>query len=94
VNFYKKALFITLLIFIFFVALITVLEPVVDRQLSNIFADKKISTKLKNELLKGTNDFTPEKRKFYKNVIKKIYIKWKPLLEEAVKEANDEINKN
>jgi len=94
VNFYKKALFITLLIFIFFVGLITVLEPVVDRQLSNIFADKKISTKLKNELLKGTKDFTPEKRIFYKNVIKKIYIKWKPLLEEAVKEANDEINKN
>ena len=93
-NFYKKALFITLLIFIFFVGLITVLEPVVDRQLSNIFADKKISTKLKNELLKGTKDFTPEKRIFYKNVIKKIYIKWKPLLEEAVKEANDEINKN
>ena len=56
-NFYKKALFITLLIFIFFVGLITVLEPVVDRQLSNIFADKKISTKLKNELLKGTKDF-------------------------------------
>jgi hypothetical protein len=94
VNFYKKALFITLLIFIFFVGLITVLEPVVDRQLSNFFADKKISTKLKNELLKGTKDFTPEKRIFYKNVIKKIYIKWKPLLEEAVKEANDEINKN
>jgi len=94
VNFYKKALFITLLIFIFFVGLITVLEPVVDRQLSNIFADKKISTKLKNELLKGTKDFTPEKRTFYKNVIKKIYIKWKPLLDEALKEANDEINKN
>ena len=93
-NFYKKALFITLLIFIFFVGLITVLEPVVDRQLSNIFADKKISTKLKNELLKGTKDFTPEKRIFYKNVIKKIYIKWKPLLEEAIEEANDEINKN
>ena len=93
-NFYKKALFITLLIFIFFVGLITVLEPVVDRQLSNIFADKKISTKLKNELLKGTKDFTPEKRIFYKNVIKKIYIKWKPLLEEAVKEADEEINRN
>ena len=64
-NFYKKALFITLLIFIFFVGLITVLEPVVDRQLSNIFSDKKISIKLKNELLKGTKDFTPEKRIFY-----------------------------
>ncbi|MDB4845906.1 hypothetical protein OAH88_01890 [Candidatus Pelagibacter sp.] len=93
-NFYKKALFITLLIFIFFAALITVLEPVVDRQLSNIFADKKISTKLKNELLKGTENFTPEKRIFYKNVIKKIYIKWKPLLDEAIDEANSEISKN
>ena len=93
-NFYKKALFITLLIFIFFVGLITVLEPVVDRQLSNIFADKKISTKIKNELFNGTKHFTPEKRTFYKNVIKKIYIKWRPLLEEAVEEANDEINKN
>ena len=93
-NFYKKALFITLLIFIFFAALITVLEPVVDRQLSNIFADKKISTNLKNELLKGTENFTPEKRIFYKNVIKKIYIKWKPLLDEAIDEANSEISKN
>jgi hypothetical protein len=94
VNFYKKALFVTLLIFIFFVGLITVLEPVIDRQLSNIFADKKISTKLKNELLKGTKDFTPEKREFYKNVITKIYVKWKPLLEEAINEADKEINKN
>ena len=93
-NFYKKALFITFLIFIFFVGLITVLDPVIDRQLSNIFADKKVSTKIKNELLKGTKDFTPEKRQFYKNVIKKIYIKWKPLLEESIKEANNEINKN
>lgn len=93
-NFYKKALFVTLLIFIFFVGLITVLEPVIDRQLSNIFADKKISTKLKNELLKGTKDFTPEKREFYKNVITKIYVKWKPLLEEAINEADKEINKN
>ena len=93
-NFYKKTLFITLVIFIFFAGLITVLEPVVDRQLSNIFADKKVSKKLKNELLKGTEDFTPEKRIFYKNVIKKIYIKWKPLLEEAITEANKEINKN
>ena len=93
-NFYKKALFITLLIFIFFVGIITVMEPVIDRQMSNIFADRKISTKLKKELLKGTEDFTPEKRIFYKNIVKKIYIKWKPLLDEAIQEANAEINKN
>ena len=93
-NFYKKALFVALVIFIFFVGLITVLEPVVDRQLSNIFADRKISKKIKEELLKGTEEFTPEKKAFYKNIIKKIYIKWKPLLEEALIEANNEINGN
>ena len=38
-------------------------------------------------------DFTPEKREFYKNIIKKIYIKWKPLIEESIKEADQEINK-
>ena len=46
--------------------MVVMLEPVIDRQISNIFADKKISTKLKKELLKGTDDFTPEKRDFYK----------------------------
>ena len=92
-NFYKKALFITLLIFIFFVGLITVLEPVVDRQLSNIFADKKLSKKLSRELISSTDEFTPEKRLFYKNIIKKLYLKWVPLIDEAKKEAELELKK-
>ena len=49
------------------------------KQFSNIFSEKKLSTKLKEELVSSTEDFTPEKRLFYKNIIKKIYIKWKPL---------------
>ena len=68
------------------------LEPVFERQLSNIFSDRKLSTKLKEELVSSTEEFTPEKREFYKNIIKKLYIKWKPLLDESVNEAKNEIN--
>ena len=90
-NFYKKAIFVFLLSLFFMVVFVKMLEPVVNRQFSNIFAEKKLSIKLKEELVSSTEDFTPEKRLFYKNIIKKIYIKWKPLIDEAVSEANNEI---
>ena len=93
-NFYKKALFIFLLFFFLIVGMVIVIEPVIERQMSNIFADKKISSKLKEELIKGTQEFTPEKREFYKSMIKKIYIKWKPLIDESIEEANNELSKN
>jgi len=93
-DFYKKALFIFLLFLFLIITMVVMIEPVIDRQISNIFADKKISTKLKKELLKGTGDFTPEKRDFYKMIVKKIYIKWKPLLDEAIEEANNDLSKN
>ena len=90
-NFYKKAIFVFLLSLFFIVVFVKMLEPVVNKLFSNIFAEKKLSTKLKEELVSSTEDFTPEKRLFYKNIIKKSYIKWKPLIEEAVSEANNEI---
>ena len=74
--------------------MVIIIEPVIERQMSNIFADKKRSSKLKEELIKGTEDFTPEKREFYKSIIKKIYIKWKPLIDESINEANTELSKN
>tara|TARA_B100001250_G_C19571512_1_gene687843 strand:+ start:93 stop:323 length:231 start_codon:yes stop_codon:yes gene_type:complete len=74
------------------IVMIKMLEPVFERQLSNIFSDRKLSTKLKEELVSSTEEFTPEKREFYKNIIKKLYIKWKPLLDESVNEAKNEIN--
>ena len=40
-----------------------------------------------------TEEFTEEKRIFYKDIIKKLYIKWKPLIEESITEANQELNK-
>jgi hypothetical protein len=74
------------------IVLIKMLEPVFEKQISSVFADKKLSTKLKDELVSSTEEFTPEKREFYKDIIKKLYIKWKPLIEESINEAEKEIN--
>ena len=91
-NFFKKTIFIFLMVIFTFAVLIKLVEPVVEKQLSNIFADKKLSKKLSKELISSTEEFTPEKREFYKNIIKKLYIKWIPLIEEARSEAEKDIN--
>lgn len=92
-DFYKKLIF-SMLAFIFcFAVMIKLVEPVIDRQLSNIFADKKLSKKLMKEFINSTEEFTPEKRELYKNLIKKIYLKWIPLLDEVRREAKQELNK-
>ena len=92
-NFYKKAIFVFILITFFMIILVKMVEPVIDKQISGIFADRKLSNKIKIELISSTEEFTEEKRIFYKNIIKKIYIKWKPLIEESIKEANQELEK-
>ena len=92
-DFYKKLSF-SILAFIFcFVVMIKLVEPVIQRQISNIFAEKKLSNKLMKELIKSTEEFTPEKRDLYKTLIKKIYLKWAPLLEEISIEVREELNK-
>ena len=92
-DFYKKLTF-SILAFIFcFAVMIKLVEPVIERQISNIFADKKLSNKLMEEFIKSTEEFTPEKRNLYKTLIKKIYLKWAPLLEEIKIEAREELNK-
>ena len=92
-NFYKKAIFVFILITFFMVVLVKMVEPVIDKQISGIFADRKLSNKIKKELISSTEEFTEEKRIFYKDIIKKLYIKWKPLIEESITEANQELNK-
>ena len=92
-NFYKKTIFIFLIIILTFVFFIKLIEPVIEKQITNIFADKKLSKKLSRELISSTDEFTPEKRLFYKNIIKKLYLKWVPLIDEAKKEAELELKK-
>ena len=91
-DFFKKAIFVFILILFFMIVLIKMLEPVFEKQISSVFSDRKLSTKLKEELVSSTEEFTPEKRQFYKDIIKKLYIKWKPLLDESITEAEKEIN--
>ena len=93
-DFYKKAIFVFVLFLFFMVVFVKMIEPVIENQISSVFAERKMSNKLKKELQKSTEEFTPEKREFYKNIIKKLYIKWKPLIDESVNEAESEIKKN
>ena len=92
-NFYKKSIFVFILITLFMIVLVKMLEPIIDKQISGIFADRKLSNKIKKELITSTEEFSKEKRLFYKDIIKKIYIKWRPLIEESIEEANQELNK-
>ena len=93
-DFYKKAIFVFVLFLFFMAVFVKMIEPVIENQISSIFAERKMSNKLKKELQKSTEQFTPEKREFYKDIIKKLYIKWKPLIDESVNEAETEITKN
>ena len=93
-DFYKKAIFVFILFLFFAAVFVKMIEPVIENQISSIFAERKMSNKLKKELQKSTVQFTPEKREFYKDIIKKLYIKWKPLIDESVNEAESEITKN
>ena len=93
-DFYKKAIFVFILFLFFAAVFVKMIEPVIESQISSIFAEKKMSNKLKEELQKSTVQFTPEKREFYKDIIKKFYIKWKPLIDESINEAESEIKKN
>lgn len=92
-EFYKKTLFVVLILILTFAVMVKLIEPVIDKQINSIFSDKKFSNKITKEIINSAEEFTPEKREFYKNIVKKIYIKWKPLLEEAINEANQELKK-
>jgi len=92
-DFYKKLIFSVLAFIFCFAVMIKLVEPVIERQISNIFADKKLSKKLMKEFINSTEEFTPEKRDLYKTLIKKIYLKWAPLLEEISIEVREELNK-
>ena len=93
-DFYKKAAFVFILIGFGIVVLIKSLEPVVERQISQVFSDKKMSKKINKELMGMTEDFTPEKKEFYKKIIVSLYTKWIPLFEEAKIEAYQKLNKS
>ena len=88
---YKKFIFKSLIVIFTIAIVIKLIEPVIERQISNIFSEKKISKKIMKELVNSTDEFTPEKKEFYIDIIKKIYIKWMPLFSEAQNQAKKEM---
>ena len=92
-DFYKKTIFIFVIIIFTFAVFVKLIEPVIEKQISGVFSDKKLSKKLSRELISSTEEFTPEKRIFYKEIIKKLYLKWVPLINEAKREAELELKK-
>ena len=54
-DFYKKTLFIVFIIIFTFAVLVKILEPVIEKQVKNIFADKKFSNKMTEELINSTD---------------------------------------
>ena len=89
---YKNFIFKSLIVIFTIAIVIKLIEPVIERQISNIFSEKKISKKIMKELVNSTDEFTPEKKEFYIDIIKKIYIKWMPLFSEAQNQAKKEMN--
>ena len=89
---YKKFIFKSLIVIFTIAIVIKLIEPVIERQISNIFSEKKISKKIMKELVNSTDEFTPEKKEFYIDIIKKIYIKWMPLFSQAQNQAKKEMN--
>ena len=51
---------------------------------------EKNDANLEDSIEDYTRMYNPQ-RDFYKNVIKKLYIKWKPLIDESISEAHIEI---
>jgi hypothetical protein len=92
-DFYKKTIFIFVIIIFTFAVFVKLIEPVIEKQISGVFSDKKFSKKLSKELISSTEEFTSEKRIFYKEIIKKLYLKWVPLINEAKREAELELKK-
>jgi len=86
-DFYKKTAFLFIVIILGIIVIAKTIEPIIEKQMSNIFSDKKISKKINKELNNLTEDFTPEKKEFYKNILVSLYVKWLPLIEESKKEA-------
>ena len=68
-DFFKKAVFVFLLIIFGIVITVKSIEPVIEKQLSQIFADRKISNKVNKELMNLTEDFTQKKEHFIKILV-------------------------
>jgi hypothetical protein len=91
-DYYKKKIFIFILIFFISLILIRFFINLVKSEVQNIINSKKFEVFIYEQMTKKLDDFsnkklTQEEYVFYKDAFKKIYITYKPLFQEIYKET-------
>jgi len=91
-DYYKKKIFIFILIFFTSLILIKFFLNLIKSEIQNIINSKKFEVFIYEQVNKKLDNFankqlTQEEYVFYKDAFKKIYIKYKPLFQEIHKET-------
>jgi hypothetical protein len=91
-DYYKKKIFIFILIFFISLILIRFFINLVKSEVQNIINSKKFEVFIYEQMAKKLDNFsnkqlTQEEYIFYKDAFKKIYITYKPLFQEIYKET-------
>ena len=91
-NFYKKIIFISVIVFFIFLILIKSSINLVKSEFINIINSKKFEVLMFNQINRKIESFankqmTEEDFTFYKDNFKKIYIKFKPIFNQIEKET-------
>jgi hypothetical protein len=91
-DYYKKKIFVFILIFFTSLILIKFFLNLVKSEIQNIVNSKKFEVFIYEQVNKKLDNFankqlTQEEYVFYKDAFKKIYIKYKPLFQEIYKET-------
>ena len=92
-NKYKKSFFIIIISFLFSLILVKYSLGLVKSEISNIVNSKKFEIFLFNQVNDkiqnfADKDLTEEEYFFYKKNFKKIYLKYKPIFDEIIRETN------
>ncbi len=93
-NTIKKIIIIIIFLILFISIMTKIFEYYIEKKIKNLILDAKIAHKIEREILKTTEPINDEKKKFYKNVIKQVYLKLSPIFKEAIEEAESDLKKN
>ena len=90
---YKKPFLVIIVTFLLLLILIKFSLGLVKSEISNIVNSKKFEIFLFNQVNNkiqnfADKDLTEEEYKFYKNNFKKIFLKYKPIFDEIIRETN------
>lgn len=91
INYYKKVFFISILVFFISLILIKFAVNLVKSSVQEIISSKKFNQYLLNQFKDkietiANHDLNEKEIIFYKENVKKIYIKFKPILDEIYPE--------